>query len=64
MERVWADADFRDGSRTQKPRSTVKVLIEDSRSETRLLAEHMVSLMNQMSDVVQQLDRIERRSQR
>jgi len=40
------------------------VLIEDSRSETRLLVEHMVSLMNQMSDVVQRLDRIERRSQR
>ena len=39
----------------------VRVLIEDSRSETRLLAEHMVSLMNQMSEVVLRLDRIERR---
>lgn len=39
----------------------LRVLIEDSRSETRLLAEHMSSLMNQMSDVIQRLDRIERR---
>ena len=39
----------------------VRVLIEGSRSETRLLAEHMVSLMNQMSEVVLRLDRIERR---
>lgn len=39
----------------------VRVLIEDSRSETRLLAEHMVLLMNQMSEVVLRLDRIERR---
>ena len=53
----------------------VKVLIEDSRADTRLLAEHLASLMawssradqmfaslmNQMSDVIQRLDRIERR---
>jgi hypothetical protein len=39
----------------------VRVLIEDSRSETRLLAEHMSSLMNQMNEVIQRLDRIERR---
>ena len=39
----------------------VRVLIEDSRSETRLLAEHMVSLMNQMAEVLLRLDRIERR---
>ena len=39
----------------------VKVLLEDARSETRLLAEHMSSLMNQVNDVIQRLDRIERR---
>jgi chromosome segregation ATPase len=39
----------------------LRVLIEDSRGDTRLLAEHMSSLMNQMNDVIQRLDRIERR---
>jgi hypothetical protein len=58
LDRYATKADLRDEIRG------VKVLIEDSRSETRLLAEHMVSLMNQMSDVVQRLDRMERRSQR
>lgn len=39
----------------------VKVLIEDVKGDTRLLAEHMVSLMNQMAEVLLRLDRIERR---
>ena len=39
----------------------LRFLIEDSRGDTRLLAEHMVTLMNQMSDVLRRLDRIERR---
>jgi chromosome segregation ATPase len=39
----------------------LRVSIEDSRGDTRLLAEHMSSLMNQMNDVIQRLDRIERR---
>ena len=39
----------------------VEVLIEDARGDTRLLAEHMVSLMNQVAEVLQRLDRIERR---
>ena len=58
LDRYATKADLRDEIRG------VKVLIKDSRGETRLLAEHMVSLMNQMSDVVQRLDRMERRSQR
>ena len=39
----------------------VRVLIEDVKGDTRLLAEHMVSLMNQMAEVLLRLDRIERR---
>ncbi|HEV8396525.1 MAG TPA: hypothetical protein VGQ37_19725 [Vicinamibacterales bacterium] len=39
----------------------VKVLVEDSRSETRVLAEHMSTLMNQMNEVLRRLERIERR---
>jgi ABC-type transporter Mla subunit MlaD len=39
----------------------VKVLIEDSRSETRLLAEHLSTLTDQMREVLRRLDRIERR---
>jgi hypothetical protein len=39
----------------------VKVLVEDARSETRLLAEHMSTLMNQMTEALRRLERIERR---
>jgi hypothetical protein len=39
----------------------VRVLVEDVKGDTRLLAEHMVSLMNQMAEVLLRLDRIERR---
>ena len=39
----------------------VKVLIEDARSDTRLLAEHLVTLMDQMGEALRRLDRIERR---
>jgi hypothetical protein len=47
--------DLRDGLRG------VKVLVEDARSETRLLAEHMSTLMNQMTEVLRRLEGIERR---
>ena len=36
----------------------VKVLIEESRGDTRLLAEHMSSLMNQLVEVHRRLDRV------
>ena len=39
----------------------VKVLIEDARSDTRLLAEHLSTLMDQMGEALRRLDRIERR---
>jgi hypothetical protein len=55
LEKFATKAELRDEIRG------VKVLIEESRSDTRLLAEHMSSLMNQMNDVIQRLDRIERR---
>jgi hypothetical protein len=35
----------------------VKVLIEDSRGDTRLLAEHVATLMRQMTEVLRRLDR-------
>jgi hypothetical protein len=35
----------------------VKVLIEESRGDTRLLAEHVSTLMIQMTEVLRRLDR-------
>jgi uncharacterized coiled-coil DUF342 family protein len=55
LERYATKAELRDEIRG------VRVLIEDVRGDTRLLAEHMVSLMNQMTEVLLRLDRIERR---
>jgi hypothetical protein len=49
LDRYATKADLRDEIRG------VKVLIEDSRSETRLLAEHMVSLLNLMAEVLRRL---------
>ena len=62
LDRFATKAELRDEIRG------VKVLIEDSRSETRMLAEHILGVMSrcdmlvgQMADVLQRLDRIERR---
>ena len=55
LEPLATKADLREGIRG------VKVLIEDAKGDMRLLAEHMVSLMNQMAEVLLRLDRIERR---
>ena len=55
LERYATKTDLRDEIRG------VRVLIEDVKGDTRSLAERMVSLMNQMSEVVLRLDRMERR---
>ena len=52
LERYATKADLRDEIRG------VRVLIEDVKGDTRLLAERMVSLMNQMAAVLLRLDRI------
>ena len=55
IERLATKAELRDEIRG------VKVLIEDSRSDTRLMAEHLSTLMSQMIEVLRRLERIERR---
>jgi hypothetical protein len=55
LERFVTKDEFRDEIRG------VRVLIEDSRSDTRLLAEHVSTLMNQMIEALGRLERIERR---
>jgi len=55
LERYATKAELRDEIRG------VKVLVEDARSETRLIAEHLSTLMSQMLEVLRRLERIERR---
>jgi len=55
LERLATKAELRDEIRG------VKVLIEDSRSDTRLMAEHLSTLMSQMIEVLRRLERIEHR---
>ena len=55
LERLATKAELRDEIRG------VKVLIEDSRSDTRLMAEHLSTLMSQMIEVLRRLEHIDRR---
>ena len=55
LERFATKTELRDEIRG------VKVLVEDARSETRLIAEHLSTLMSQMLEVLRRLERIERR---
>ena len=55
LERYATKAELRDEIRG------VKVLVEDARSATRLIAEHLSTLMSQMLEVLRRLERIERR---
>ena len=55
LERFATKTELRDEIRG------VKVLVEDARSETRLIAEHLSTLMSQMLEVLRRLERIEHR---
>ena len=55
LERYATKAELRDESRG------LKVLIEDVRDDVRLVIEHVLTLSNQMTEVLQRLERIEHR---